>query len=58
MKAEEAPRLLVDPAQVKGTSQNDGVEVVEARDSAHGLRLNGQALFKQVVGDGMGDFFR
>ena len=54
---EEAAGVLMQTHHVEGAPDDDGVVAFEAGNFGDGLRVDGEALFEEVVGDGVGDFF-
>jgi hypothetical protein len=57
MGLQEAAGVLVHAGHVECKSENDGVVAFEAGDSGCRLCIDGETLFEEVIGDGVGNLF-
>ena len=57
MGAEEMARVLVHAGHIEGESENNGIVALEAGDFGGRLCIDGETLFEEVVGDGVGNLF-
>ena len=56
MKLQEAAGIFMHAGHVESEPKHDGVVAFEAVDGGDGLGVDGETLFKEIVGDGVGDF--